>query len=59
MTLPATEWRDTQGLNEYGGREVANLVDPDGNYIVDTDTNYVVDTGVTSARLSATEWSED
>jgi len=58
MTLPATEWRDTQGLREFSQRGIANIVDKNGDNLIDTNDNYVVDTGIESRNIPATVWEE-
>lgn len=58
MSVPATEWRDQQGLNEYTGETPNDIVDPSGNFLVDPSGNQIIDTGVVVTRLAATVWEE-
>lgn len=59
VDVPATVWRDTNGLSEYSNTGVDYIVDPSATYLVDPSGTYIVDTGVTATLIPATVWSQD
>jgi len=59
VNTPQTQWRETNGLVDYGSEEPNNIVDNLGNFLVDPSGNFIVDTGVTATLIPATVWEED
>lgn len=59
VDVPATVWRDTNGLSEYSNTGVDYIVDTTNFYLVDTVGFYIVDTGVAANLIPATIWEED
>lgn len=59
VNVPATTWRDTNGLTEFSSEGANDIVDTLGNNLVDTLDNQIVDTGVIATVIPATEWEED
>lgn len=57
--LPATQWRNTNGLTEFSSEGQNNIVDTLGNNLVDTNGNQIVDTGVVATLIPGTQWAED
>lgn len=57
--VPVTVWRNTDGLGEFTGADVQEIVDINDVNLVDIDGVYVVDTGVIFTQIPATIWEED
>lgn len=57
--VPATQWRNTNGLTEFNSDGNFYITDPDGFYLVDPSIFYVVDTGVIANLIPATVWEQD
>lgn len=59
VNVPATIWRDTDGLGEYANTGVYNIVDTTATFLTDPSGVFIVDTGVTVTTIPATVWRQD
>ncbi len=59
VNVPATVWRNTNGLSEFSNEGANYIVDTLDNNLVDTLGNYVVDTGVIDTLIPDTIWEEN
>ena len=57
--IPATVWRNTDGLGEYSSGSAQDVVNNSGIDLVDINGNQVVDTGVMFTQIPDTTWEED
>lgn len=59
VNIPATIYRNTNGLTEYSTEEANDLVDTLGINLVDTLGIQIVDTGVIATLIPSTTWEEN
>lgn len=57
--VPATQWRDTNGLTEFSSDGVSNIIDTLGVFLDDPSGVFVVDTGVIATLIPGTQWVQD
>lgn len=57
--VPATIYRNTDGLTEYTSEEHNYIVDSLGDFLVDPLGDYIVDTGVVATLIPDTIWIEN